>query len=42
MNRFLQRLDYADDLCLLSHKISDIQDMIRFLEKEPEVSAFHV
>ena len=32
MNRFLQHLDYADDICLLSHKISDIQDMIRSLQ----------
>ena len=34
MNRLLQHLDYVDDICLLSHKISDIQDMIRSLEKE--------
>ena len=34
MNRFLQHLDYADDICLLSHKISDVQDMIRSLEKK--------
>ena len=32
MNRFLQHLDYADDLVF--HKIFDIQDMIRSLEKE--------
>ena len=32
--RLLQHLDYADDICLLSHKIFDIQDMIRSLEKE--------
>ena len=34
MNSFLQHLDYADDICLLSHKVSDRQDMIRSLQKE--------
>ena len=36
MNRFLQDLHYAADICLLSHKICDIrvQDIIRFLEEE--------
>ena len=34
MNRFLQLLDYTDDICLLSHKISDIWDLIRSLEVE--------
>ena len=34
MNRFLQHLDYADDICLFSHKICDIQDMIRSVKKE--------
>ena len=34
MNSFLQHLDYADDICLLSHKMSDLQDMICSLEKE--------
>ena len=28
MNSFLQHLDYAGDICLLSQKICDIQDMI--------------
>ena len=28
MNRFLQHLDYEDDICLLSHTISNMQDMI--------------
>ena len=36
MNLFLQHLDYANDICLLSHKIYDIQDMIRSLEKSGE------
>ena len=34
MNSFLQHLGYADYICLLSHKISDLQDMICSLEKE--------
>ena len=34
MNSFLQHLDYADDICLLSHKTFDLQDMICSLEKE--------
>ena len=34
MNRFLHHRNYADGICLLSHKISDIQDMICSLEKE--------
>ena len=33
MNSLLQHLDYADDICLLSHKMSDLQDMICTLEK---------
>ena len=32
MNHFLQHLDYADDICLLCHKIADIQNMIPSLE----------
>ena len=34
MNSFLQHLDYADDICLLSRKLSYLQDMICSLEKE--------
>ena len=34
MNSFLQHLVYADDTCLLSHKMSDLQAMICSLEKE--------
>ena len=32
MNSFLQHLDYG--ICLLSHKMSDLQDMVCSLEKE--------
>ena len=42
MNRFRQHLDYADDICLLSHKISDIQDMIRALEKEAAFAGLNI
>ena len=34
MNRAPQHLDCAVDICLLFHKISDTQDMIRSLEKD--------
>ena len=34
MNRLLQHQDYAGDICSLSHKISDTEDMIYFLKKE--------
>ena len=34
MDSFFQHLDYADDICLLSHKMFDLQDMICSLEKE--------
>ena len=34
MNCCLQHLDYADGICLLSHMISNIPDMIRALVKE--------
>ena len=34
MNSFLQHLDYADDICLLSHKMSDLQDMIESIKSE--------
>ena len=36
MNSFLQLrvLHLAEDICLLSHKMSDLQDMICSLEKE--------
>ena len=34
MNSFIQHLDYSVDKCLLSHKMTDLQDMICCLEKE--------
>ena len=42
MNRFLQHLVYADDICLLSHKISYIQDMIRSLEKRAASAGLNI
>ena len=34
MDRFLQHLDYADDICLLSHSVLDAANMLYSLENE--------
>ena len=34
MDSFLQHLDYADDICLLSHSVLDVANMLYSLENE--------
>ena len=36
MNSFLQHLDYADDICLLSHSIPDAANLLYLFENEAD------
>jgi hypothetical protein len=38
----LEDLEYADDLCLLAHCFSDVQEKISKLEKESEIVGLRI
>ena len=42
MDSFLQHLDYADDICLLSHSVLDAANMLYSLENEAASFGFKI
>ena len=42
MSAFLQHLDYADDLCLLSHSVLDVAEMLYSIEKEASSAGLNI
>ena len=42
MSTFLQHLDYGNVICLLSHSVVDVAEMLYFIEKEASPAGLNI